>query len=103
MLAIHLCFISPAYIVADSTIWFLIIYCNITCGYNVFFFLSSFACDGFSGDEEGTCSFSNSSWKMDCSTVLKVKTIHISSPILAAKSPFFYKVCGPRLCFLYML
>ncbi|ONI07304.1 hypothetical protein PRUPE_5G112100 [Prunus persica] len=29
---------------------------------------------------------------MDCSTVLKVNTIHVSSPILAAKSPFFYKL-----------
>lgn len=29
---------------------------------------------------------------MDCSTALRVKTLHISSPILAAKSPFFYKV-----------
>ncbi|XP_031286682.1 BTB/POZ domain-containing protein POB1-like [Pistacia vera] len=29
---------------------------------------------------------------MDCSTVLRVKTVHISSPILAAKSPFFYKL-----------
>ncbi|KAL6986355.1 Boi protein [Sarracenia purpurea var. burkii] len=34
----------------------------------------------------------DSSWKMDCTTVLRVKTIHISSPILAAKSPFFYKL-----------
>lgn len=33
-----------------------------------------------------------SSWSMDCSTVVRVKTLHISSPILAAKSPFFYKV-----------
>ncbi|KAF3962907.1 hypothetical protein CMV_012639 [Castanea mollissima] len=31
-------------------------------------------------------------WSMDCSAVLRVKTIHISSPILAAKSPFFYKL-----------
>ncbi|KAK3021900.1 hypothetical protein RJ639_047404 [Escallonia herrerae] len=29
---------------------------------------------------------------MDCSTVIRLKTIHISSPILAAKSPFFYKL-----------
>lgn len=29
---------------------------------------------------------------MEFSTVLRVKTIHISSPILAAKSPFFYKL-----------
>ncbi|CAN1778424.1 BTB/POZ domain-containing protein POB1 [Linum perenne] len=35
---------------------------------------------------------SESGWSMDCSTVLRVNTIHISSPILAAKSPFFYKV-----------
>ena len=34
----------------------------------------------------------DSTWNMDCSTVLRVKTLHISSPILAAKSPFFYKV-----------
>ncbi|XP_004298859.1 PREDICTED: BTB/POZ domain-containing protein At2g46260-like isoform X2 [Fragaria vesca subsp. vesca] len=31
-------------------------------------------------------------WITDCSTVLRVETIHISSPILAAKSPFFYKL-----------
>lgn len=29
---------------------------------------------------------------MDTSRVLRVRTLHISSPILAAKSPFFYKV-----------
>ncbi|CAI0416974.1 unnamed protein product [Linum tenue] len=34
---------------------------------------------------------SESSWSRD-SAVLRVSTIHISSPILAAKSPFFYKV-----------
>lgn len=32
------------------------------------------------------------SWSMECSTVVRVKTIHISSPILAARSPFFYKL-----------
>ncbi|XP_058096026.1 BTB/POZ domain-containing protein POB1-like isoform X2 [Magnolia sinica] len=31
-------------------------------------------------------------WSMDSSSVLRVKSIHISSPILAAKSPFFYKL-----------
>ncbi|MQL92455.1 hypothetical protein Taro_025077 [Colocasia esculenta] len=31
-------------------------------------------------------------WSMDCSTVLRVKSIFISSAILAAKSPFFYKL-----------
>ncbi|XP_031281381.1 BTB/POZ domain-containing protein POB1-like [Pistacia vera] len=42
-------------------------------------------------DEEATQS-NDASWSMDCSTVLRVKTVHISSPILAAKSPFFYKL-----------
>lgn len=31
-------------------------------------------------------------WVMDCSGVGRVRTLHISSPILAAKSPFFYKL-----------
>ena len=44
----------------------------------------------FLGDEAANSNDSN--WSMDCSTVLRVKTLHISSPILAAKSPFFYKV-----------
>lgn len=44
----------------------------------------------FAGDEAVNSNESN--WSMDCSTVLRVKTLHISSPILAAKSPFFYKV-----------
>ncbi|PIA34471.1 hypothetical protein AQUCO_03700025v1 [Aquilegia coerulea] len=35
---------------------------------------------------------SDSSWSMDCSVVLRVRSLHISSPILAAKSPFFYKL-----------
>ncbi|KAB2052392.1 hypothetical protein ERO13_A12G110300v2 [Gossypium hirsutum] len=43
-----------------------------------------------SGDEDANSN--ESSWNMDCSTVLRVKTLHISSPILAAKSPFFYKL-----------
>ncbi|KAL6325469.1 hypothetical protein AAG906_023314 [Vitis piasezkii] len=34
----------------------------------------------------------NSAWNMDCSTVVRIKTLHISSLILAAKSPFFYKL-----------
>ena len=42
------------------------------------------------GDESVNSNDSN--WRMDCSTVARVKTLHISSPILAAKSPFFYKV-----------
>ncbi|GAY51396.1 hypothetical protein WN943_017571 [Citrus x changshan-huyou] len=43
-----------------------------------------------SGDE--AANGNESSWSMDCSTVVRVKTLHISSPILAAKSPFFYKL-----------
>ncbi|XP_024964831.1 BTB/POZ domain-containing protein POB1-like isoform X3 [Cynara cardunculus var. scolymus] len=43
-----------------------------------------------SGDEGANDVDSN--WSMECSTVLRVKTLHISSPILAAKSPFFYKL-----------
>ncbi|KAK3194684.1 hypothetical protein Dsin_025994 [Dipteronia sinensis] len=43
-----------------------------------------------SGDE--TIPGNDSSWSMDCSTVVRIKTLHISSPILAAKSPFFYKL-----------
>lgn len=42
-----------------------------------------------SGDEAPDSE--DSDWNMD-SKVSKVKTIHISSPILAAKSPFFYKL-----------
>ncbi|XP_057456201.1 BTB/POZ domain-containing protein At2g46260-like [Lotus japonicus] len=45
-----------------------------------------------SGDEAGNSNGSNRT--MDCSvdTIVRVKTLHISSPILAAKSPFFYKL-----------
>ncbi|XP_022035703.1 BTB/POZ domain-containing protein POB1 isoform X2 [Helianthus annuus] len=43
-----------------------------------------------SGDEGANDLDSN--WSMECSTIVKVKTLHISSPILAAKSPFFYKL-----------
>lgn len=41
------------------------------------------------GDEPSQCS--DSSGSMDCSPV-PVKSVYISSAILAAKSPFFYKV-----------
>ncbi|KAE9463105.1 hypothetical protein C3L33_04987, partial [Rhododendron williamsianum] len=41
------------------------------------------------GDEGANSNDSN--WSMDGS-VLRAKTLHISSPILAAKSPFFYKL-----------
>ncbi|KAE9451993.1 hypothetical protein C3L33_16099, partial [Rhododendron williamsianum] len=34
----------------------------------------------------------DSSWNMGCTAVHRVKTIHISSPILAAQSQFFYKL-----------
>lgn len=43
-----------------------------------------------SGDEGANSN--ESSWSMECSTVVGVQTLHISSPILAAKSPFFYKL-----------
>ncbi|TXG62976.1 hypothetical protein EZV62_009970 [Acer yangbiense] len=46
--------------------------------------------ESLSGDE--TIPGNDSSWSMDCSTVVRIKTLHISSPILAAKSPFFYKL-----------
>jgi hypothetical protein len=39
-------------------------------------------------DEHGI----DSSWTVVCTPVLRVKTIYISSAILAAKSPFFFKV-----------
>lgn len=45
--------------------------------------------ESHSGDEASQC---NNNWSMDCSTVIRVKTVHISSPILAARSPFFYKL-----------
>ncbi|KAH7840055.1 hypothetical protein Vadar_012070 [Vaccinium darrowii] len=41
--------------------------------------------------EEAACR-TDSSWNMGCTVVHRVKTIHISSPILAAQSPFFYKL-----------
>ena len=43
----------------------------------------------FAGDDGES---SDSSWNMECNQVLRVKSIYISSAILAAKSPFFYKV-----------
>ncbi|GFP95135.1 BTB/POZ domain-containing protein pob1 [Phtheirospermum japonicum] len=46
--------------------------------------------DSPSGDEAASSDDSN--WSEDGSRVLRVKTLHISSPILAAKSPFFYKL-----------
>uniref|UniRef100_A0A803M4Y9 BTB domain-containing protein n=1 Tax=Chenopodium quinoa TaxID=63459 RepID=A0A803M4Y9_CHEQI len=42
------------------------------------------------GDEGANSN--DSSWSMECSTIVSVQTLHISSPILAAKSPFFYKL-----------
>ncbi|XP_009617879.1 BTB/POZ domain-containing protein POB1-like [Nicotiana tomentosiformis] len=44
------------------------------------------------GDDEASKSDDDSSTNMDSSNPLRVRTIHISSPILAAKSPFFYKL-----------
>ncbi|KAI3818518.1 hypothetical protein L1987_12327 [Smallanthus sonchifolius] len=42
--------------------------------------------------EESLSDDNDSNWTMECSTVVRVKTLHISSPILAARSPFFYKL-----------
>ncbi|ESQ39265.1 hypothetical protein EUTSA_v10001385mg [Eutrema salsugineum] len=42
-----------------------------------------------SGEDDAS---SEPNWGMDHSTVVRVKELHISSPILAAKSPFFYKL-----------
>lgn len=74
--------------------------------------------NGFLGDDDAS---SEPNWGIDCSTVVRVKELHISSPILAAKSPFFYKVltffsssisllfalvnlaCNDILCFLFSL
>lgn len=42
------------------------------------------------GDDGGAAS--GGSWSMDTAVVLSSKTVHISSAILAAKSPYFYKV-----------
>ncbi|KAJ4808371.1 BTB/POZ/Kelch-associated protein [Rhynchospora pubera] len=41
---------------------------------------------------EDAQSTDSSSWSMECSQVSKVKEFYISSAILAAKSPFFYKL-----------
>ncbi|KAI4370293.1 hypothetical protein MLD38_018660 [Melastoma candidum] len=43
-------------------------------------------CDAAAGDT------SDAALEMDCSTVLRVETLHISSLLLAAKSPFFSKL-----------
>ncbi|CAH2057748.1 unnamed protein product [Thlaspi arvense] len=45
--------------------------------------------EALSGDDDAS---SEPNWGMDHSTVVRVKELHISSPILAAKSPFFYKL-----------
>lgn len=44
------------------------------------------------GEESVQNNESTLTLSMDCPPILTVKTIHISSPILAAKSPFFYKL-----------
>ena len=47
---------------------------------------------GGGDDDEDDDASSEPNWGMDHSAVVNVKELHISSPILAAKSPFFYKV-----------
>uniref|UniRef100_A0A0E0HAY6 BTB domain-containing protein n=1 Tax=Oryza nivara TaxID=4536 RepID=A0A0E0HAY6_ORYNI len=44
---------------------------------------------GQDGEDGDSC---DSSWSMECTQVLRVKSIYISSAILAAESPFFYKL-----------
>ncbi|XP_021890964.1 BTB/POZ domain-containing protein At2g46260-like isoform X2 [Carica papaya] len=41
---------------------------------------------------DGATDGNYSSRSMDCSAILRVETVHVSSTILAAKSPFFYKL-----------
>ncbi|KAM0017089.1 putative chromatin remodeling & transcription regulator BTB-POZ family [Helianthus debilis subsp. tardiflorus] len=42
--------------------------------------------------EEAPSDDNDSNGAMECSTVVRVETLHISSPILAARSPFFYEL-----------
>lgn len=49
-------------------------------------------CPFNAGDDGGAAS--GGSWSMDTAVVLSSKIVHISSAILAAKSPYFYKVCA---------
>ncbi|XP_024389286.1 BTB/POZ domain-containing protein POB1 isoform X3 [Physcomitrium patens] len=51
---------------------------------------SMFSALGDSAGDDGGAS--SGTWNMDTSVVLRSKTIHISSAILAAKSPYFYKL-----------
>ncbi|KAI7727111.1 hypothetical protein M8C21_021651, partial [Ambrosia artemisiifolia] len=42
--------------------------------------------------EESPSDDNESNWTLERSKVVRVETLHISSPILAARSPFFYKL-----------
>ncbi|XP_031504253.1 BTB/POZ domain-containing protein POB1-like isoform X2 [Nymphaea colorata] len=44
------------------------------------------------GGEDGLLKYSSWSNSMDCSLVMRVREMHISSAVLARKSPFFYKL-----------
>jgi hypothetical protein len=44
--------------------------------------------------DDGIGSFG--SWNMETATVFRSKFMHISSVILATKSPYFYKMCRLR-------
>ncbi|KAL0412109.1 UNVERIFIED_CONTAM: BTB/POZ domain-containing protein POB1 [Sesamum latifolium] len=66
--------------------------CSIVAGNHLNYLIKVLVAtvDSRSGDEAAHSDDSN--WSGDGSRVLRVKTLHISSPILAAKSPFFYKL-----------
>jgi len=44
------------------------------------------------GDNAHAANVEDSNMNMDCLVAVKVRTMHLSSRILASKSPFFYKV-----------
>ncbi|XP_048422642.1 BTB/POZ domain-containing protein POB1-like isoform X2 [Pyrus x bretschneideri] len=46
----------------------------------------------FENQDDEAGAVNDFSWNLNCHTVVKVRTLLVSSPILAAKSPFFYKV-----------
>ncbi|GAB4834501.1 hypothetical protein Ancab_032758 [Ancistrocladus abbreviatus] len=74
------------------------VFCNVPCSEEAFIF-ENVDGDAVARIEELPCverdeavHSSESSWSMATSSAFRVKTMHISSPILAAWSPFFYKM-----------
>lgn len=68
-------FDSRALLVGCSSVLFI-----CSCNWKLYIFV---------GDDSQS---NDSTWSMECAHALRVKSIYISSAILAAKSPFFYKV-----------